>query len=401
MRPIRGWPSSGARRSWWACGPSTCPPHRATTGPTIQGNVDLIEALGSELMIHFTIDDHRVRARVRPTRMRTPRRSPGRAWPASTRAPRWRSASASRSPSAPWACSSSTRRRNRPSGPNQPGGTPGAGATVTVIGEAIIDLCPTASRDVPGRPRREPVQRRGRPGPLGHPPTLMARLADTAFGRILRDHAQAEGIDLTPRRAPRSRPRWPWCPWTPRPGPATTSTSTAPRTGSDGPGDRPACRGTAVLHFGSLASWTPPGDARSSAWPSACVTAATCWSATTRTSGPDCWRPPPRAARGGARRRAGAPGQGEHGRRGVAVPGPVAQPGGAGLAAARRGRGRHHQLVRRRRGVHAQGWSVRRPASTWPWPTPWAPGTLHRRADRLLDQRGRPTPAGLARCLEG
>ena len=34
----------------------------ATTGPTIQGNVDLVEALGSELMIHFTIDAHRVRA---------------------------------------------------------------------------------------------------------------------------------------------------------------------------------------------------------------------------------------------------------------------------------------------------------------------------------------------------
>jgi multiple sugar transport system ATP-binding protein len=34
----------------------------AGTGPTIQGNVDLIEALGSELMIHFTIDAHRVRA---------------------------------------------------------------------------------------------------------------------------------------------------------------------------------------------------------------------------------------------------------------------------------------------------------------------------------------------------
>jgi multiple sugar transport system ATP-binding protein len=33
-----------------------------TTGPTMQGNVDLIEALGSELMIHFTIDAHRVRA---------------------------------------------------------------------------------------------------------------------------------------------------------------------------------------------------------------------------------------------------------------------------------------------------------------------------------------------------
>jgi len=34
----------------------------ATTGPTITGNVDLVEALGSELVIHFTIDAHRVRA---------------------------------------------------------------------------------------------------------------------------------------------------------------------------------------------------------------------------------------------------------------------------------------------------------------------------------------------------
>ncbi len=34
----------------------------ATTGPTLKGNVDLIEALGSELMIHFTIDARRVRA---------------------------------------------------------------------------------------------------------------------------------------------------------------------------------------------------------------------------------------------------------------------------------------------------------------------------------------------------
>jgi len=33
-----------------------------TTGPTLQGTVDLIEALGSELMVHFTIDAHRVRA---------------------------------------------------------------------------------------------------------------------------------------------------------------------------------------------------------------------------------------------------------------------------------------------------------------------------------------------------
>jgi multiple sugar transport system ATP-binding protein len=33
-----------------------------STGPHLIGNVDLVEALGSELMVHFTIDAHRVRA---------------------------------------------------------------------------------------------------------------------------------------------------------------------------------------------------------------------------------------------------------------------------------------------------------------------------------------------------
>jgi multiple sugar transport system ATP-binding protein len=33
-----------------------------STGPTLAGNVDLVEALGSELMVHFTIDARRVRA---------------------------------------------------------------------------------------------------------------------------------------------------------------------------------------------------------------------------------------------------------------------------------------------------------------------------------------------------
>ena len=33
-----------------------------STGPHLVGNVDLVEALGSELMVHFTIDAHRVRA---------------------------------------------------------------------------------------------------------------------------------------------------------------------------------------------------------------------------------------------------------------------------------------------------------------------------------------------------
>jgi multiple sugar transport system ATP-binding protein len=33
-----------------------------TEGPTLAGTVDLVEALGSELLVHFTIDAHRVRA---------------------------------------------------------------------------------------------------------------------------------------------------------------------------------------------------------------------------------------------------------------------------------------------------------------------------------------------------
>ncbi len=33
-----------------------------TAGPTLAGNVDLIESLGSELVVHFTTDARRVRA---------------------------------------------------------------------------------------------------------------------------------------------------------------------------------------------------------------------------------------------------------------------------------------------------------------------------------------------------
>src|SRR5580704_12650018 len=70
-------------------------------------------------------------------------------------------------------------------------------AGVTVIGEAIVDLIPA------GPPRTFQAVPGGSPynvaiglARLGHHATLMARLGDTAFGRILRDHARAEGIDL-------------------------------------------------------------------------------------------------------------------------------------------------------------------------------------------------------------
>jgi fructokinase len=143
-------------------------------------------------------------------------------------------------------------------------GQPGARAEVTVIGEAIIDLIPA------GPPRTFQAVPGGSPynvavglARLGHHAALMARLPDTAFGRILRDHAQAEGIDLhaAPRAAEQSTlavvsldasasasydfyldgtADWQW---------SDEETGRAPEE-------------TAVLHFGSLASWTPPGDAR-------------------------------------------------------------------------------------------------------------------------------------------
>jgi len=137
-------------------------------------------------------------------------------------------------------------------------------AVVAVIGEAIIDLLPS------GPPRTFQAVPGGSPynvavglARLGHHATLMARLADTAFGRILRDHAQAEGIDL--HAAPRAAE------------PATlavVSLDASARASYDfyleGTADWQwtaeetgrAPEGTAVLHFGSIASWTPPGDAR-------------------------------------------------------------------------------------------------------------------------------------------
>ncbi len=144
------------------------------------------------------------------------------------------------------------------------GGSGADGPAVTVIGEAIVDLLPA------GPPRTFQAVPGGSPynvavglARLGHDVTLMARLADTAFGRILRDHARDEGIDL--RAAPRAAE------------PSTlavVSLDAAARASYDfyldgtadwqwtaeETGRAPA--GTAVLHFGSIASWTPPGDAR-------------------------------------------------------------------------------------------------------------------------------------------
>ena len=133
---------------------------------------------------------------------------------------------------------------------------------ITVIGEALIDLVPDE------RPGRYDARPGGSPfnvavglARLGHPVTLMARLSGDGFGRLLRERAAAEDIDLS--RAP-----------------AAAEPTTIAIAGLDDqaratydfylggtadwqwsadeiariPGD------TAVFHLGSLASWTPPGD---------------------------------------------------------------------------------------------------------------------------------------------
>jgi fructokinase len=136
--------------------------------------------------------------------------------------------------------------------------------TVTVIGEAIVDLLPAGpARTFQAVPGGSPYNVAVGLARLGHRASLMARLADTAFGRILREHAQAEGIDL--RAAPRAAE------------PATLAVVSLDAEARasydfylDGTADWQwtaqetgrAPEATAVFHFGSIASWTPPGDAR-------------------------------------------------------------------------------------------------------------------------------------------
>jgi fructokinase len=135
---------------------------------------------------------------------------------------------------------------------------------ITVIGEAIIDLVPG---EKPGTyhavPGGSPYNVAVGLARLGHQTTLMARLGGTGFGRVLRDRARAEGINLdaAPHAAEpatlavvsldaaaqasydfyvNGTADWQW---------------TAEETGR-------APEQTAVFHFGSIASWTSPGDAQ-------------------------------------------------------------------------------------------------------------------------------------------
>ena len=135
---------------------------------------------------------------------------------------------------------------------------------IAVVGEALIDLVPSGP---PGAYQAHPG---GSPfnvaialARLRNPTALMARLGDHGFGKLLRDTATAEGVDLG--AAARAAE------------PATLAVVSMDGSGQasyefyiEGTADwqwtiaelrkRPA--DAAVLHFGSIASWTPPGSKR-------------------------------------------------------------------------------------------------------------------------------------------
>lgn len=136
------------------------------------------------------------------------------------------------------------------------------GATVTVIGEALIDLVPGPEpRSFLALPGGSPYNVAIGLSRLGQDTTLMARLADNAFGRLLRERAAAEGIRL--EAAPHASELTTL---------AVVSLDAQAQASYDfytaGTADWQWTTGeigrvpgtTAVLHFGSIASWTPPGE---------------------------------------------------------------------------------------------------------------------------------------------
>jgi fructokinase len=133
-----------------------------------------------------------------------------------------------------------------------------------VIGEALVDLVPDPAaggyREAPGGSPFNVAVALAR---LGNRTSLMARFADDRFGRLLRTAATEEGIDLS--AAPPAAER------------ATVATASVDDAGQvtytfdmDGTADwqwtagelRAVSPATQVLHFGSIAAWTPPGAER-------------------------------------------------------------------------------------------------------------------------------------------
>ncbi len=134
---------------------------------------------------------------------------------------------------------------------------------LAVIGEALVDLVDAGDhRTFTAHPGGSPLNVAVGLARLGAPTALLARLATDAFGRLVREHARSNGVGLdaaTTAREPTTlavaslddqrrasydfyvdgTADWQW---------TTTELAALPAD-------------TTVLHTGSLASWTSPGDA--------------------------------------------------------------------------------------------------------------------------------------------
>lgn len=133
-----------------------------------------------------------------------------------------------------------------------------------VIGEALVDLVPKeGTGDYRASPGGSPFNVAVGLARLGTPTALMARLSDDGFGRMLRAAAQGEGIDLS--AAPRAAEH------------TTLAIASVDADGQvaydfylEGTADwqwsaaelRGLPADSEVLHFGSIAAWTPPGGER-------------------------------------------------------------------------------------------------------------------------------------------
>ena len=133
-----------------------------------------------------------------------------------------------------------------------------------MIGEALVDqVHDAATRKYRQTPGGSPFNVAVGLARLGNRTSLMARFADDDHGRLLRSTAAAEGIDLS--GAPRAAER------------ATVATALVDDAGQvtyqfdmEGTADwqwtaaelRKLSPATELVHFGSIASWTPPGAER-------------------------------------------------------------------------------------------------------------------------------------------
>jgi fructokinase len=137
-----------------------------------------------------------------------------------------------------------------------------------VVGEALIDLVDSGT-DGPwlAHPGGSPLNVAVGLARLGQPTAYVGRLSTDPFGTLLRTHAQRSGVDLTATRT------------VPQPSSAALVTVDADggaryefsvvATADFGwtPAEPPVLpEGTRIVHFGSLASWLPPGAAALGQW---------------------------------------------------------------------------------------------------------------------------------------